>query len=103
MSFEGTECNSTLLFVWHICAIGTQINNEWTSQKYSKFKDEDARIKAIHLDQSTKYSKSNGNLEKSFLEQFKDFGLVLFKADATLDNFDKLTLNNSTVTPTPCN
>ncbi|OUD31369.1 hypothetical protein FPG59_15100 [Flavobacterium sp. FPG59] len=95
--------NVYMLKIENIESLRTQINSVWNSEKYTKFQNEKERIKAIHLDQAIKYSKSNGNLEKSFLEQFKDFGIELFKADATTDHFDKLTLNNSTVTPTPCN
>lgn len=95
--------NTYMLKIENIESLRTQINSVWTSDKYSKFQNEDDRIKAIHQDQAIKYSKSNGNLEKSFLDQFKDFGIVLFKSDANTDRFDKLTLNNSTVTPTPCN
>jgi hypothetical protein len=109
-AFHGLVCkdaagntNVYMLKIENIESLRTQINSVWSSEKYSVFQTEKDRIEAIHLDQANKYSKSNGNLEKSFLEQFKDFGIVLFKADATTDHFDKLTLNNSTVTPTPCN
>jgi uncharacterized ubiquitin-like protein YukD len=95
--------NTYMLKIENIESLRTQVNNVWDSEKYSKFKTEEKRIKAIHKDQAIKYSKSDGKLEKSFLEQFKDFGIMLFKADATKNNFDKLILNNSTVTPTPCN
>jgi hypothetical protein len=92
-----------MLKIENIESLRTQIKSVWNDPNYTKFQNEDERIKAIHKDQAKIYAKSNGNLEKSFLEQFKDFGIVLLKADATTNNFDKLTLNNSTVTPTPCN
>jgi hypothetical protein len=95
--------NTYMLKIENIESLRMQIDNLWNDPFYAKYQNEDDRIKAIHKDQAIKYSESNGNLEKSFLEQFKDFGIVLFKADATTDSFDKLTLNNSTVTPTPCN
>lgn len=54
------------------------------------------------MDQAKIYAKSNGELEKSFLDQFKDFGISLYKADATTSSFSKLALNNlKTVTSTP--
>ncbi|SHH23362.1 hypothetical protein SAMN05444372_1382, partial [Flavobacterium micromati] len=95
--------NTYMLKIENIESLRTQINNVWNDPNYSKFQNENDRIKKIHKDQAEIYAKSNGNLEKSFLEQFKDFGIVLFKADATTDHFDKLTLNNSIVTQTPCN
>ncbi|WP_197037257.1 hypothetical protein, partial [Flavobacterium sp. ZB4P23] len=109
-AFNGLVCkealgntNTYMLKIENIELLRTQIDNVWKSEKYTRFQNDDERIKAIHKDQAIKYSESNGNLEKSFLEQFKDFGIVLFKADATTDSFEKLTLNNSTITPTPCN
>jgi hypothetical protein len=109
-AFNGLVCKDALgntstymLKIENIESLRTQIKSVWNDPNYTKFQNEDERIKAIHKDQAKIYAKSNGNLEKSFLEQFKDFGIVLLKADATTNNFDKLTLNNSTVTPTPCN
>lgn len=109
-SFHGLVCkddlgntNTYMLKIENIESLRTQINSVWNDPNYTKFQSEDERIKKIHEDQAKIYAKSNGNLEKSFLEQFKDFGIVLLKADATTDNFDKLTLNNSTITQTPCN
>ena len=108
-AFNGLVCKDTwgntstyMLKIENIESLRTQINSVWNDPNYTKFQNEDERIKKIHKDQAEIYAKSNGNLEKSFLEQFKDFGIVLLKADATTNNFDKLTLNNSTVTPTPC-
>ncbi|MFV8441430.1 hypothetical protein [Flavobacterium sp. LB2P44] len=109
-AFNGLVCkdalgntNTYMLKIENIESLRTQINSVWNDPNYTKFQSEDERIKKIHEDQAKIYAKSNGNLEKSFLEQFKDFGIVLLKADATTDNFDKLTLNNSTITQTPRN
>lgn len=50
-----------------------------------------------------------GDLEKIFLQRFKDFGVSLYKADDdNLSNWTELKLNNPnasnpTVVPTPCN
>jgi|LakMenE01Jun11ns_1017448.scaffolds.fasta_scaffold9835604_1 hypothetical protein len=80
------------------------VNNVWNDEKYASYTKIDDRIKAIHRDQAKVYEKSNGELEKSFLEQFKDFGISIYKADASLSSFSKLTLNSLNVlTKIPCN
>jgi hypothetical protein len=108
--FNGLVCkdnagntNTYMLKIDNIDALRKQVDAVWNNSKYLKFQKEDLRIKAIHNNQARKYKNSNGNLEKSFIEQFKDFGISLYKADAITNSFDKLTLNNSIVTPTPCN
>jgi hypothetical protein len=75
----------------------------WNDPNYAKYLTEKGRIDAIHLDQAILYYKSNGQLEKSFLEQFAAFGISIYKVDAALSSFNKLALSNSTVTSTPCN
>jgi hypothetical protein len=52
--------------------------------------------------------KKDINSERAFLQFFKDYNISLYKADATGNNFNKLTLadpNSSTsaVNQTPCN
>ncbi len=86
----------------NIGGLKAQVNAVWDHPDYAKYTDEE-KIEAIHQKQAQIYDKSNGQLEKSFLEQFKDFGISLYKADAELNNFSKLTLNNGVVTSTPCN
>jgi len=92
-----------MLKIDNIDVLRTQINAVWNDPNYAKFQDEEARIKAIHKDQAKLYAKSNGQLEKSFLKQFGAFGVSIYKADATLNSFNKLASSNSTVTSTPCN
>ena len=87
----------------NIDALRTQIGAVWNEPNYAEYSTEKTRIDAIHLDQAKLYAKSNGQLEKSFLQQFAAFGISIYKGDATLSSFDKLALSNSTVTSTPCN
>lgn len=94
--------NTYNLKIDNIDALRNNVNSVWNDPFYSKFTKEDDKIKAIHKDQAKIYAKSNGELEKSFLDQFKDFGISLYKADATTSSFSKLALNNlKTVTSTP--
>ncbi|VXB22373.1 hypothetical protein FLAVO9R_120014 [Flavobacterium sp. 9R] len=95
--------NTYILKIDNIDALRAQIDAVWNDPNYVIFQEEEARIKAIHKDQAKLYAKSNGQLEKSFLEQFAAFGISIYKADATLSGFNKLVLNNSTVTSISCN
>jgi hypothetical protein len=81
-----------------------KVDEVWNNPKYSRNATDDLRLEAIHFDQAKLYEKSNGNLEKSFLDQFKDFGISLYKSDTNVSYFSKLTLNSlKKVTSTPCN
>ena len=95
--------NTYMLKIDNIDVLRTQINAVWNEPNYAEYSTEKTRIDAIHLDQAKLYAKSNGQLEKSFLQQFAAFGISIYKGDATLSSFDKLALSNSTVTSTPCN
>lgn len=80
------------------------VNIVWNSPDYARYTTEKERIEAIHRDEAKVYEKSNGELEKSFLEQFKDFGISIYKADTSLSSFSKLTLNSlNALTKIPCN
>jgi hypothetical protein len=85
-------------------ALNTNINAVWNSPLYSKYTTEIDKINAIHNDQAILYDKSNGELEKSFLEQFAAFGIIFYKADDLLSKWDKLEINKTTkkVTSVPC-
>lgn len=98
--------NVYILKVDDIAKLKAQVNAIWTHPDYAKYKTDKTdkpRIKAIHDDQAEIFDKSNGEIEKSFLEQFPTAGISIYKADASVSSFSKLTLNNSVVTPTPCN
>jgi hypothetical protein len=108
-AFNGLVCkdangntNTYMLKISNIDVLRAQVGNIWNNADYATLSEEE-RIKTIHMEQAITYSNSKGELEKSFLEQFKNFGVELYKADAASNNFNKLTLNNSSVTPIPCN
>jgi hypothetical protein len=84
-----------------VAMLRSEVNAVWNDPKYSGFSEE-KKINLIHAEQAQKYEKSNNQLEKSFLEQFNNYGISLFKGGNTLNNWDKLTLNQSTITKTPC-
>lgn len=84
-----------------VSMLRSEVNAVWNDPKYSGFSDNE-KIEAIHAEQAQKYEKSNNQLEKSFLEQFNNYGISLFKGGNTLNNWDKLTINQSTVTKNPC-
>lgn len=108
--FNGLVCkdkagntSTYMLKIDDIEALRKQVKDVWDNQKYARFSVEKDRIEAIHKDQAVKYKDSNGQLEKSFLQQFAAFGISIYKADDTLNSISKLSLNYSGVTPTPCN
>ena len=92
-----------MLKVDDIDVLRDQVDAVWNHPDYAKYTTEEERRKAIHKDQAEIFDKSNGQIEKSFLEQFPTAGISLYKADASVNSFSKLTLNNGVVTPTPCN
>lgn len=94
--------NVYMIKIDNVDALRTQVNAVWNDPNYTKFTAEKDRINAIHKDQAKLYYQSKGQLEKSFLVQFASFGITMYKADAGLNNFNKLNLNNSTLTTIPC-
>ena len=95
--------NVYILKVDDIDALRDQVDAVWNHPDYAEYTDDKERRDAIHEKQGKIFDKSNGQIEKSFLEQFPTAGISLYKADASVSSFSKLTLNNGTVTPTPCN
>ncbi len=97
------------LFVNDINKLTTEIDSVWNNPKYQNYNNPADKLKAIHNDQIKKFKSSNGNLEKSFLEQFANFGIDFYKANnETLTSWSKLLLNPSNPNQTnveyqPCN
>lgn len=91
-----------MLKVDDLAKLQTAVDAIWKDPKYAKWTTDEDRIKAIHANQAEKFNKSKGQIEKSFLEQFPTGGFSIYKADATISNFSKLTLNSGVVTPDPC-
>jgi hypothetical protein len=87
----------------------TQVNAIWNNPDYIGLTDK-AKLDKIHEKQADKYEKSKGNLERSFLEQFGEFGISLYKANDELTSWDNLKLENNVsglglglLTKKPCN
>lgn len=74
---------------------------------YSIYVTEEQKYNAIHRKQALLYRNSNGNLEKSFLEQFNGYGIQLYKmsqtSTQTVWNKRELNANKTAVNSTPCN
>ena len=81
------------------------MNAIWDNADYANLNEKE-RYDAIHEKQANKYRESKGKLEKSFLEQFSNSGISLFKAtDDTMTKWSELELDNTTdsgVKPVPC-
>ena len=67
--------------------------------------DDNEKVRQINRDQAKLFKDSNGNVEKSFLDQFANSGMSLYKAtDDTLTHWSKLEIDeNNQVKETPCN
>lgn len=80
----------------------TTVTDKLRDPKYTA-PSEQARIKRIIAEQGKIFDAANGELEKSFLQQFNNIGVSLYKANSDLSNWSKLELLNGTVAPNPCN
>ena len=85
-----------------------EVDEIWDNPDYAQYTTEREKLKKIHEKQGKKYDRSNGQLEKSFLQQFGSFGIDIYEAtDENLTNWNKLTLENNNnqleVIPEPCN
>jgi hypothetical protein len=98
--------NTYTLRVNDIETLRFQVSIVMNGAKYNGMTD-DEKLKLIHDEQSINYANSNGQLEKSFLQQFGSLGVSLYKADKGLSEWDKLELsdgtNNAYVMSNPCN
>lgn len=85
-------------------ALNTNVNAVWNNTKYSRYSTEGEKLDKIHEDQAITYSKSDGELEKSFLQQFASFGISIYKADELLTKWDKLEIDKTAnkATAVPC-
>lgn len=94
--------NVYVLKVDDIEQLRIQVNAIWNDQKYAKYLTDKERIDAIHETLAKEFAKSNGQIEKKFLELFPNAGFSIYKADNEISNFSKLTLNNGSVLSNPC-
>ncbi len=98
--------NVYALKVKNITDLRAKIDGVWNDPKYASLNDKD-RLNKINADLGILLKKSNGALEKTFLEEFAGAGVDLYKATSdNLDQWDKLELNPTlpgTVIKKPCN
>ncbi len=87
------------------------VNNAINSVNLPLFFTNEARIAELNVVLGNKYDKDN-NYERVFLQFFADFNLNVYKANATLTKWNRLTLlapdfptanSNTTVISSPCN
>ena len=58
------------------------------------------KIENIHKNLGLFYKTNDANIEKAFLERFSNYGISLYKANNTLDNWSNLYLQKNTITNT---
>jgi hypothetical protein len=83
-----------------------KINSDWNNVKYQNVSDKD-KVDRLNQTIQLKYSKDS-DLERVFLQSFGSYGISLYKANSTLTNWSKQTLNITNpnapfVVSTPCN
>lgn len=88
----------------NIISFRTKVMEIWNDTKYDGL-DEEEKFKKIHGEQRINLKNSNGQIEKSFLEQFKNFGFDLLEAtNDNLDEWKKVELSpTATFIKVPCN
>ena len=90
-------------------ALNTMINSVWNNPKYAGYATEKEKMDAIHFDEATQYEANNNEYQRVFLQKYgTTFGIDFFDANASYNNWSKLSLSNPTapnptVIPTPCN
>jgi hypothetical protein len=77
--------------------LNNKINNDWGDSKLDG-KSAEQKLDIIHEDLARSYKINENNLEAFFLQNFKDYGIDLYKANSDQTNWNKLSLN-----PTPNN
>lgn len=106
---DRTKINTYAVKVDDIVALRTKINAIWNDADYASF-TEDLKMTTIHEKQTNDYYYYFDELEFSFLMQFANSGLSLYKADEQLTTWVKYELEADAgfnppfrVKQTPCN
>ncbi|HET8809310.1 MAG TPA: hypothetical protein VFM65_03485 [Flavobacteriaceae bacterium] len=79
-----------------------QVNNMLNSPLYYA-PTKEQKMKKILAAQAKGYEDNKNNLERYFLQVFGTFGVDLYKAVGDMSNWNKLSLNGTTVESIPCN
>lgn len=93
--------------VENIEALRNKINEEWNKAAYNGITDDAKKVKRINDKFGEKYEKNKNDLERFFLQNFKDFGVSLYKAEDDMSNWNKKSLGSGTgstqtIDTTPC-
>lgn len=103
---DNGSVNVYVIKVTDYSALVNKINETYNHSDYMGLTEEQ-KYNAIHRKQALLYRNSNGNLEKSFLEQFNGYGIQLYKmsltSTQTVWNKRELNANRTAVNSTPCN
>lgn len=98
--------NTYVLKVSDAATLQTKVDRVLNDPIYSELTEKE-KYNAIHKKQAIIYNKNKGDLEKSFLEQFNDYGIELYKISQTPSEtkWNKLGLNSNktAVSSIPCN
>lgn len=108
-SADGT-INVYCLKIKDIEKLRTEINAIWNDPKFNSIADEQLRLDEIHKKEADFYRLNGNDLEKTFLQKNRNFGIDLYKAtDNTLNQWQKLELEQDPenpaeekVIPKPC-
>lgn len=108
-SADGT-INVYCLKINDIEKLRTEINAIWNDPLYASYTDELEKLDRIHKEEADFYRLNGNDLEKTFLQKNRNFGIDLYKAtDNTLNQWQKLELEQDPenpaeekVIPKPC-
>ncbi|WP_264553564.1 hypothetical protein [Flavobacterium sp. N2038] len=103
---DNGSVNIYVIKVRDAAALQDKVDRVFNASIYSG-KTEEEKYDLIHKKQAKVYSNNKGYLEKSFLEQFNDYGIELYKMSQTTieTKWNKLELNTNktAVNSIPCN
>ena len=92
---DSNKINTYAIKIDDIVALGAKIDAVWNSLEYSQVTEGD-RLDKIHFVQSQEYHYYEDELEFSFLIQFANSGISLYKANEQLSSWTKLELESDT-------
>lgn len=102
---DPSKISTYALKVDDIAILAAKVDAVMNNPEYSQT-DESEKLGLINQKQVIMYRNAGNQPEKSFLQQFSDFGITLYKANADLTNWSKLSLTTSgnlEVQSSPCN
>ena len=94
--------------VENINVLKNKINEQWNHSDYSGITNEKKKTDIINDRSSKQYEANKNDLERFFLQKYKDFGISFYKAEDDMSNWNKKSLGSGTgstqiIVDTPCN